>query len=87
MKPMKLEFVVFNISQENATFLWKSINRVIEFLGFDTTGKISEITEIDFDVEKVTEERWEAWKKIPRGGHAIFPGVDYHYSNEDEHKE
>lgn len=41
-KNFKLEFVVFNISQENATFLWKFITRFIEFIGFDVTGDVTD---------------------------------------------
>lgn len=47
MKTMKLEFVVFNISQENAVFLWKIITRFLEYIGFDITGNVTELTEID----------------------------------------
>ena len=39
-KNFRFEFVVFNISQENAVFLWKMITRWIEFLGFDVAGDV-----------------------------------------------
>ena len=39
-KNFRFEFVVFNISQENATFLWRMLTRWIEFLGLDVTGDV-----------------------------------------------
>ena len=53
---MKLEFVVFGISQENSLFLWKALTRCIEFLGFDVTGNVSEVTEIETE-----DEEWDGY--------------------------
>ena len=39
-KNFRFEFVVFNISQENAVFLWRVIVWWIEFLGLDVTGDV-----------------------------------------------
>jgi hypothetical protein len=55
MKAYKLEFVLFNISHENAVFLWSAISRVIQFLGFDVTGDVTDETKLE------TCETSEVW--------------------------
>ena len=59
MKPIKLEFVVFKISQENAVFLWNGIVKVLQFLGFDVTGNVTEVTYLDYDANVMTEEEYK----------------------------
>ena len=48
-KNFRFEFVVFNISQENAVFLWKMITRWIEFLGFDVTGDVTDNDNLEIE--------------------------------------
>jgi len=55
MKIMKLEFVLSNISQENAVFLWNIGVKILQFFGFDVTGDVTEITKYDFPIEEIEE--------------------------------
>jgi len=48
-KNFRFEFVVFNISQENATFLWRMLTRWIEFLGFDVTGDVTDNDNLEIE--------------------------------------
>lgn len=43
MSPMKFEFVLFDISQENAVFLWNLLVSIFEMLGFDVTGNVTPV--------------------------------------------
>ena len=48
MKTVKLEFVIFEITQENAKFLWNTAVSILQFFGFDVTGSVIEVTKFDF---------------------------------------
>jgi len=52
MKTYKLEFVLFNISHENAVFLWKWIVDALQFFGFDVTGNVSAVENSAFSEEE-----------------------------------
>ena len=52
MKTYKLEFVLFNISHENAVFLWKWIVDALQFFSFDVTGNVSEVENSAFSEEE-----------------------------------
>jgi len=48
MKTVKLEFVIFEITQESAEFLWNTAVSILQFFGFDVTGSVIEVTKFDF---------------------------------------
>ena len=47
MKPMKFDFVVFDITKENAQLLWELVVKIVELSGFDITGSVTE-SELDW---------------------------------------
>jgi len=56
MKTMKLEFVIFEITQENAEFLWNTAVSILQFFGFDVTGSVIEVTKFDFHNDEIDKE-------------------------------
>ena len=53
MKTMKLELVVFNISQENAVLLWSAIVDLLQITGFDVTGNVKEYDDSELSVDEI----------------------------------
>ena len=56
MKTVKLEFVIFEITQENAEFLWNTAVSILQFFGFDVTGSVIEVTKFDFHNDEIEEK-------------------------------
>lgn len=72
MKPMKLEFVLFGTSKETAEFIWNVIVKILQSLGFNVTGIVTEY--------ELTQELYvETWKDD-------WTDSAKHFTNEDKGK-
>lgn len=53
MKPIKLEFVLFEVSEEKANFIWKIFAKFLDSIGINSTGAVT--------IEKEPEDTLSGW--------------------------